>query len=71
MKPYGFFTLGFVEARGMATLRVRASTVTPLPPFTPIAALLVAERAPSPDKRWLDSANGAALYRRVLSLPGL
>ncbi|WP_029459424.1 hypothetical protein [Solidesulfovibrio alcoholivorans] len=71
MKPYGFFTMGLVEARGMAARRVRASTVTPLPPFTPIAALLVAERAPRPDKRWLDSAAGAALYRRVLSLPGL
>ncbi len=71
MKPYGFFTLALIEGKAMEARRVRASTVTPLPPFARVSAVLVAEQADGPDKRWLDSATDAALYRRRLSLPVL
>ena len=71
MKPYGFFTLALVDGRRTVSRRVRASAVVPLPPFTPAQAVMIAETPPHPDKRWLDTATGVTLYRRMLSLPGL
>ncbi len=69
MKPHGFFTLALLDKTDTASLVARASVVTPLPPFKPVAAILLAETVDRPDKRWLDTATGAALYRRMLSAP--
>jgi hypothetical protein len=69
MKPYGFFTLALAEGQTTAYARVRASVVTPLPPFAAVSAILVAETVDAPDKRWLDTAGEAALYRRLLAMP--
>lgn len=55
----------------MTAFRTRASSVVPLPPFTPAGAVMIAETPPAPDRRWLDTAAGATVYRRLLSLPGL
>lgn len=69
MKPYGFFTLALGEDQGLVFRQVRASVVTPLPPFARIRSVMIAETFPSPDKRWLDTATEATLYRRMLSFP--
>ncbi|EFL51128.1 hypothetical protein DesfrDRAFT_2073 [Solidesulfovibrio fructosivorans JJ]] len=68
MKPYGFFTLALIDGQKSVTSRVRASAVVPLPPFTTAKGVMIAETPPSPDKRWLDTATGAALYRRMISM---
>ncbi len=71
VKPHGFFTVLLAENSGLAAYRARASVITPLPPLTRVSAVMIAETISRPDKRWLDSATGAALYRRLLPLPGL
>lgn len=68
MKPYGFFTLALIDGPQTATSQVRASAVVPLPPFTPAKGVMIAETPPGPDKRWLDTAAGAALYGRVICI---
>ncbi len=69
MKPHGFFTIALLDKTDTTALTRRASVITPLPPFLPVGALLLAETVERPEKRWLDTATGAALYRRVLSTP--
>lgn len=71
MQPYGFFNVALCDGRNTTTLRTRASAVVPLPPFTPAQAVLLAESPDHCGRRWLDTATGVALYRRVLTLPGL
>ncbi len=71
MKPYGFFLVVLKNGTALTAFRTRASSVVPLPPFTPAGAVMIAETPPAPDRRWLDTAAGATVYRRLLSLPGL
>jgi hypothetical protein len=72
MKPYGFFLVSLMEHGTVVNSLIgRASVIVPLPPFTPADAVMIAETSPRPDRRWLDSASTAAVYRRLLALPGL
>ncbi|WP_156180909.1 hypothetical protein [Desulfovibrio sp. TomC] len=72
VKPYGFFLIALEDGGTLrAHLMTRASAVVPLPPFTRADAVLISETMANPAQHWLDTATGAALYRRLIPLPGL